>query len=215
MTSSIVESPGRPAFYLHPALWAVVNLLVALYGIIFKGWNLQPIVYLFWMEVIFNIGSALIRVAGALDSRPFWQTIGQKLFFLLGGGVLGIAFILLTVTFTFKVFEGGINSEGFAGINRQVYILALNYLVALLLHYFLNGRYRSASPAGELMPAFVYLLILLAIIMVITQHLLPKYPGADQALWTGLAVVGVKFAVDLLFAGFRKPLRDAMTSRES
>lgn len=194
--SPIIDSPVRPAFYLHPVLWAVVNLLVALYGIIFKGWNLQPIVFLFWMEVIFNIVSALIRVAGALDSRPFWQTFGQKLFFLLGGGALGIAFILLTVTFTYKVFDGGFNSEGFAGIQYQIYILALNYGVALLLHYFFNGRYRTASPAGELMPAFVYLLVLLAIIMVITQHLLPKFPGADHVLWTGLAVVGVKFVVD-------------------
>ena len=46
------------------------------------------------------------------------------------------------------------------------------------------------------MPAFVYLLVLLSIIMVITQHLLPKFPGADHVLWTGLAVVCVKFEVD-------------------
>lgn len=169
---------------------------MALYGILFKGWNLQPIVYLFWMEVIFNIASALIRVAGALDSQPFWQTFGQKLFFLLGGGVMGVAFIMLTVSFTFRVFDGGFHSEGFAGINRQVAILGLNYGAAVLLHYFLNGRYRTAGPAGELIPTFVYLLVLLAFIMVITQHLLPRFPDADQALWTGLAVVSVKFAVD-------------------
>ena len=85
MANSIVESPIRPVFYLNPALWAVVNLLVSLYGILFKGWNLQPIVYLFWIEVILNILSALIRVAGAMNGQPFWQNIGQKLVFLLGG----------------------------------------------------------------------------------------------------------------------------------
>ena len=210
MANSIVESPIRPVFYLNPALWAVVNLLVSLYGILFKGWNLQPIVYLFWIEVILNILSALIRVAGAMNGQSFWQNIGQKLVFLLGGSALGIAFIMLTVTFTFKVFDGGFKSEGFGDIHYQVYILAFNYLAALLLHYFLNGRFRTAEPAGELMSTFVYMLVLLVIIMVITQHILPKFPGADQAMWTGLVVVGVKFAVDWIFSSVRKSLREVV-----
>lgn len=184
----------------NPNLWVAGNLLILLYGVLLRGWSLQPIVYLFWMEVVINVASALIRVAGAMDNQAFMSTLPAKIGILFFGGVMGIAFIMLTVTFTFGVFEGGFNAQGFDNVPMQVYLLAANYLLALLLHYFLNGRFRQANPIEELMSTFVYLLILLAFLMVLTQFVVPKFisAGADIALWTGIAVVAVKFMVDRL-----------------
>lgn len=184
----------------NPNLWAAGNLLILLYGVLLKGWSLQPVVYLFWMEVVINIIVALIRVVFAMDKQAFLSTLPSKIGTLLFSGVMGIAFIMLTVTFTIGVFEGGFNAQGFEDVPIQVYLLAANYLLALLLHYFLNGRFRQANPVEEMMGTFVYLLILLAFLMVLTQFIVPKVvsAGTDIALWTGLAVVAVKFMVDRL-----------------
>ncbi|OWY24410.1 hypothetical protein B6N25_02290 [Sphingobacteriales bacterium TSM_CSS] len=182
----------------NPNLWVAGNLLILLYGVLLKGWNLQPLVFIFWVEVILNVASALIRVVFAFNKQPFLATLPSKIGMLLFGGVMGIAFIMLTVTFSFGVFEGGFKSDGFEQIPWQVRLLALNYVLALLLQYFLNGRYLEANPADELMGTFMYLLILLALLMVLTQFLIPKVAvaGSSIALLTGLTVVLVKFMVD-------------------
>lgn len=214
MSSAIIEESPDRALWRHPAVWAIINLLITLYGILFKGWSLQPIVYIFWIEIILQIISTLIRVLGAMNGRPFWDTIGQKIFSLLFGSAMAVAFILLSVTFTFNVFKNGVEANGFEGINEQVTILIINYIAALLLQYFLNGRYRNASPVGELASTMVYLLILLAFIMVITQHLAPRYAGEHAPLWTGLAVVGVKFVVDWFFAAAKRPLSNLFSEAD-
>ncbi len=205
MVARITEQPiVSPT--AKPAWWAILNLLITLYGVVFKGWGLQPVVFIFWVEVIYSVIAALIRVVGAMDDRPFLDTIGQKIVFLFGGTALGIAFIMLSVTFTIGAFEGGFQTSDFAGIRNQVLLIALNYGAALVIHYFLNGRFRHANPAGELIPTFVHLLVLLVFIMVITMHLLPKFPNLNHALWAGLAVLLVKFAVDWMFSGLGRKI---------
>lgn len=213
MPSAIIDNQVR-VWWRQPALWAVANLLITLYGIVFKNWSLQPIILIFWIEIMLQLASTMVRAAAAFDNRPYWDNIGQRLFALLFGVVMGTAFIMLSVAFTINVFDSGFKSEGFGDVRYQVWILIINYLASLVLHYFLNGRFRSASPVGELASTVVYLLILLAFIMVITQHLAPRYAGEKAALWTGLAVVGVKFVVDWIFAGARKPLRQMFSEND-
>ena len=178
--------------------WPAINLMIVLYGILIKGWNLQPVIFIFWIQVMLIVAMALIRVATAMDGQPFLATLGQKILLLFFGGVLGAAFIMLTVTFTFRVFEGGFRVQGFQNISTQSRLLIASCAIALLLNYFLNGRFRLASPAEELGRAFIYLLILTVWIMAITQFVVPRFAGAAASLWTGLAVVVVKFVVDWL-----------------
>ena len=186
-------------------LWAIINLLITLVGIFFLHWSLQPIIYLFWLEVILNVASALIRAAGAMDGKPFLETLKQKVFLLIAGTVMGIAMIMLTVTFTIGVFEN-FDFESFIGIQEAILILAGNYVLALLLNFFFNGYFRNANPVAELMSTLIYLLVLLVIIMVITQHLIPSLNLKNNAMWIGLSVVGIKFLVDFLASYFRTPL---------
>ena len=186
-------------------LWAVVNLIITLVGIFFLHWSLQPIIYLFWLEVILNVVSALIRAMGAMDGKPFFETLKQKIFLLLAGTVMGVAMIMLTVTFTIGVFED-FDFESFAGIQEAVLALAGNYVLALLLNFFFNGRFRKANPVAELISTLIYLLILLVIIMVITQHLIPSLNLENNAMWIGLAIIGIKFLVDFLASYFKTPL---------
>lgn len=205
MKQGILDQTIRPYGLLRPAWWAVFNFAITLYGVLFKGWSLQPLVFVFWLEMVFSVATALFRAAAALDGRPFWATLLSKIFWLTAGIALGIAFIVLSVTFTIGVFEGGLKAGAFGGIRMQVVLIALNYIVALALHYFLNGRFRKATPVVELMQTFVYLLVLLCLIMLLTQHLIPAYADKkQQALWIGLAVIGVKFVVDWLTTALRE-----------
>jgi hypothetical protein len=39
------------------------------------------------------------------------------------------------------------------------------------------------------------------------MHLIPRYPQLNQALWVAIAVVVLKFLVDLLFAKIGQPMK--------
>lgn len=185
-------------FFVNNAYWwAIINLLITLTGILFLGWSLQPIIFLFWMEVIFNLVAAFIRVMGAMDGQPFLHTLWRKVLLLFFGSIMGTAMIMLAFSFTIGVFDKEFDTESFRGISASTWILGGNYAVALLTNFFFNGRFRKADPVTELVSTFVYLLILLVLIMAVTQHLIPALKLQDANRWVGLGVVGVKFAVDM------------------
>jgi hypothetical protein len=209
MKNSILDTP----LLRHSKPWwqPFLSLFVTLYGILVLGWNLQPIVVLFWWEVILMVGAALIRMLFALDSKAFFDNLMHKIILLIGGGVMSCAMIMLAVTFSFKAFEGGLQSEGFDSIPAQTRILTISYVLGLIFHFFANGRYKTASPIGELMRTLVHLLVLLALLMVLTMHLIPSYPQLNQAKWVGVAVVVVKFVVDWLFTQFDKTVESGKT----
>lgn len=206
MFYKIIESP----LLQHPKAWwlPVVSLLITLQGIFFLGWNLQFIVMIFWWEVILMLSASFIRMVFAMDNQPFLNTILPKIGMLIFGGVMGVAFIMLTVTFTFKVFDGGFNSTGFEKLPSRINMLILGHILALIVHYFMNGRYKTANPMGELMSSFIHLLVLLGLLMALTMHLIPKFPQLNQALWVGVSIVVLKFIVDMLFSKIREPFKD-------
>ncbi len=195
----------------HPRPWwlPVLTLGITLYGIFVLHWDLKPIVFLFWWEVILIVGSALVRMLFALDGRRFTDNMGQKIFFLLGGLLMGATFVMFSVTFTFQAFSGN-DYSALAGIGNEVRIMVAGYLLGLIVHYFGSGYFRKASPAAELMAPFVHLLVLLAFLQALTMHLIPRYPQLDQATWVAVALVVLKFAVDMLFAQIGKPLRQSL-----
>jgi hypothetical protein len=193
----------------HPKAWWIpfISLGITLFGIFYRNWNVQPIVYFFWWEVILMIGAALIRMLFAMDNQPITAHLFQKIGLLLGGILMGSMFVMLSVAFTFKAFEN-IKSGSLSGMSTQVRLLQISYVLGLCLHFFANGRYKTASPSGELMSVFVHLLVLLALLMALTMHLIPKFPQLNQVIWIAVALVLVKFFVDLLFAKIRLPLTD-------
>lgn len=198
MSSNILDTP----LLRYPRAWwlPLLSLALNLSGIIFLGWNVQPVVFMFWYEVILILAFAIIRMLFAMNEQPWHANIWQKAGMLAGGMVLGGAMVLLTVTFTFKAFEGGFVSNGFEHIPFQTKVLLLGYIAGLGIHYFGNGYYRKARPMSEWMPAFIHVLILLVLIMPVTMHLLPRYPDLNQAVWVAVTVVLVKFVVDALFS---------------
>jgi hypothetical protein len=186
--------------------------MVTLYGILFQGWGMQSVVFLFWWELILVLGAALVRVAFALDGKPVAATLVQKIGVLFFGVVMGGAMVLLAVTFSFKGVSGAGASDGSLGeVYTQSRLLTGSYVLGLVFHYFANDRFRTANPFGELMLPLVHLLILLALLMPITMHLLPNYPQLNQARYVALAVVVVKFVVDGFFTRYKADVKEMTT----
>ena len=195
----IIENPAFDSFRIPPLAWAAINVAFSLVGILFLGWSLAALVYLFWIEVFLTLSVALVQAVFAMDGKPFLATIGSKIFSLVIGGFFSIAFFMLMVTFTFDAFYSEMGNSSFANIGWQLIILFLNYFFAMLFHYFLSGDFRVANPMSEVMKPFVRLLFLGCTLMVITMHILPKYPELHFAKWTAGAILVLKFLADWFF----------------
>ncbi|MCC6411053.1 MAG: hypothetical protein IT270_05315 [Saprospiraceae bacterium] len=207
MPNALLDNPGLQT----PKPWwqPLFSLLITMYGIVFQGWGMSSVVFLFWWEIILMVGAALVRVVFAMEGRPVWETVVKKLGVLIFGVVMGGAMIMLAITFSINGFN---SSDGSLGdIVTQSRLLIGSYLLGLVFHYFSNGRFRTADVFGELMLPLVQLLILLALLMPITMHLLPKYPQLNQARYVAVAVVLVKFVVDSIFSRYKAEVKEIQT----
>jgi small neutral amino acid transporter SnatA (MarC family) len=211
MGNRFVSSP----LVQHPTAWwtPIITLAITVFGIIFLGWHIQPIVYFFWWEVILMITSALIRMFFSLNGQPFFEKLLFRLGLLAAVTVLGILFVMLSVTFTINAIDNFSGSE-FRGIAQQIKLLQLSYLAGIIVHFFANGRYKTANPFDELSGVFIHLLILLSILQAFTMHLIPRYPHLNQAMWVVIAVVVIKFLIDLLFAKIGSPMKAIFSKHE-
>ena len=203
MINKILESP----FLNQPRAWwlPLSSLIITLHGIFFLHWDLQPIVFLFWWEVVLMVSSALIRTLFAMEGQPFFDTLQGKIWLLILGVIMGGLFIIFSVTFTSKPFESGNSIFGLESISFQKNMMTVGYVVSLVFHYFANGYFRKAKPMNEMIP-FIHLWILLAFLQALTKHLIPAYPQLNQVMWTGISLVTLKFITDNFFARIRQSL---------
>ncbi len=197
-----------PLFLQNRPWWlSLLMLLITLHGILILKWNLQPIVFLFWWEVILLVSASLIRMLFAMNSEPFRKTLLSKIGLLIGGVFLGGTFIIFSVIFTFTVFKDGGDYKSLSNISVQKNMMTLSYIIGLVVPYFANGNYKKANPIVEIILPFLHLLVLLAFLQVLTMHIIPKYPQLEQAMWIGVSLVVVKFIVEMIFARIKQPFK--------
>lgn len=192
--------PQHPLLQAQRPWWQpAVSLVITLYGILVHGWGMQAVVFLFWFETMLIVGAGLIRALFALDGKPVLATLALKVLVLSFGTVMGGAMIMLAVAFSIEGMKFSAGDGSLGNIYIESRILLASYAIGLLLHYFLNRRFRTASPVGEMMVPLLHLLAMLCMIMPITTHLLPNYPHLDTARYVALTVVAVKFLGDTVF----------------
>lgn len=202
--------PSRPFLQARRPWWQpLVSLFVTLVGILWGGWGLQAVVFLFWWETMLIVAAALVRVLFALDSKPVLHTILPKLGSIVFGVMLGGAAILLAVALSLegmsKEFDGSITHVG-----TESRLLLASYAVGLIIHYFLNGKFRTANPIAEVLASMMHLLIVLIFIMPVTMWILPAYPEHGQSLGVALTVVLAKFTGDALFTRYSEDLKKSI-----
>lgn len=200
MSNNVIELPLIR--FLSNKWIPFISLGITLYGILVLGWRIEPIVFFFWWEVILMLSTALIRMLFAMGGKPFIIYLFLKISLLAGGLFMGAVLIMLSVAFTMRSF-GDFDGESFKGIYIQVRLLMISYAIGLILYYFMNGRYKTANPTVEIVSVFFHLVFLLAILMIFTMFIIPRFPQLNQALWATIALVVVKFVVDFLVAHIR------------
>ena len=181
-----------------------VSLLISLFGILVLNWDFQHLIILFVWEIILMLSFAIIKMMFAQNDLPFYTTLVEKLIYLVIGFFIGAFFILLSIMLISNSIQTNSLFEQLRKINYQIYTLTLGYFAGLFLDYFGNQKHKLASPRGEMTP-FIHVLVILAFLQGFTHHLLPSFPNLNQAVWGIVALVVIKFLVDLLFSFFQNP----------
>jgi hypothetical protein len=198
----------RPFFAQSRPVWLPVwTLCLTLYGVMVLHWDVQPIIYLFWCETALMLAVGLIKTVFAMNGQTFSQTILLKLFLLSGGVTTAVGLAFFAFLFTFQGFAEGGDFTKIHAIATQRNLMALGYAVQLGIHFFANGAYRKASPIGEMILPLIRLLTLLGFLQVFTMHWIPNYVATNQAMWIVVALVVVKFVVDVVFTRINAPFQ--------
>ena len=188
------QSPWLPVF----------SMLLSLFGVVFLNVDFQHIIILFVSEIIVMLLLSLIRMVFAMNELPFNKTVVEKLVYL----GLGIFIGSLFVTFSLIIIREAIQTATFFAeirkIQYQIYVLTFGYIVGLFSNYFASEKFKSASPISQMTP-YIHVLAILAFLQAFTVHLLPSFPNLNQAVWGIVALVLVKFLIDLLFSFFQNP----------
>lgn len=207
-----MSTPQHPLLQAQRPWWQpAVSLAIPLYGVLVHGWGMQAIVLLFWWETLLIVGAGLIRATFALDGKPVVSTLAMKLLVLPFGVVMGGAMIMLSVVFSIDGMKFNAGDGSLANFYTESRLLLASYAFGLLLHYFLNRRFRTANPVGEMMAPLLHLLVVLCMIMPITAYLLPNYPHLDATRYVALTVAAVKFIGDTILIRLHDHARSFMS----
>jgi hypothetical protein len=203
MKENFVAFDSQRLQYAHGL--PILSMLISLFGILILDWDFQYLIVLFACEIFLMLAFALVRMFFARNNQPFYETLLQKLFFL----VVGIFIGSILIVFSFLIIKESLKIETFfteiRKIQNQIYSLAFGYFISLFLNYFGNQKYKSAVPVLQL-GAFFHVLIILGILKIFTGFVLPNFPNIDQAVWGIVALILVKFMVDLLFGFFQNKI---------
>ena len=187
---------------LHQSKWMpFISMAISLYCILLLKYDYQHIIILFIWEILLIMFFSLIRMLYANEGLPSSKVYVEKFIWL----VLGLAWGSFFIVLSFSILSKSLKSESFidelVGVLEQISILFVGHVEAIFSNYFRNNRYKMAEPRNQ-MASFIHVLVILAFLQLFTSHLIPSYPILDQAVWGIVALVLVKFCVDLLFNFF-------------
>lgn len=206
-------SPGRAAPAARPAwgsptVWALIAAnLLPLYGVLALGWEVFPVMVLFWME---NIMIGVLNVLRMLLASPgraaAWvPKLFVAAFFCVHYGL----FTAVHGLFVFTLFGGDAYRALVDGLwageaaRRAITeftlwpalaALAASHVFSFLFNYLGRGEFRDASPAALMHAPYGRVIVLHVTIIfggILTQAL-------RSPLWALLPLIAFKIALDLL-----------------
>jgi len=137
--------PPKGSWFRRPLLSLVVANTIPLWGVLFLGWSVFSVVFLYWAENLavgfFNVlKMACAKGTGRPDRQPKWLLIP---FFLVhyGGFVAGHG---LFVILLFAKSKAGF-FEMLASVQYGLIALFASHAVSFVDDYLLNGEYLSAK----------------------------------------------------------------------
>jgi hypothetical protein len=195
------EAKGAP---VSVALLVAANL-VPLYGVLFWGWEVFPLLVLFWAE---NVVVGVLNVARMLcvdpADLPLWAA---KLFFVpffcvhYGMFTAGHGAFVLSGMFGGKAYRtSGFDPTGAAlavfqdfGLWLPVGVLAASHLFSFFWNYLWRGEYRRASVPALMMKPYGRVIVLHVTIIFGGMAAL----ALGSPVWALLLLLGIKVAIDV------------------
>ena len=197
---------------LHQSKWMpFISMAISLYCILLLNYDYQHVIILFIWEIFLVMFFALIRMLYANEGLPTAKVYVEKFIWLILGSSLGVFFITISISILSKSFTATSVLDELVGVLEQISILFVGHVEANFSNYFRNNRYKTAEPRNQMI-SFIHVLVILAFLQLFTVHLIPSYPNLDQAVWGIIALVLVKFFVDLLFTFFQNPTFNSKNS---
>lgn len=187
VSAPFVRAPSIPS-----AVGLVVANLVPLVGVLFFGWSLFGVMWLYWAENGVIGAFALLRILTAGEGH------GQKPvmapFFAVHFGI----FWTVHGTFVASLFGPGHGDAALRALGRDLQVegllaLVLSHGASFALNYLGRGEWRATSPGAEMVKPYGRVVLLHVVILV----------GGFLVATTGAGVlalalfVGLKTALDL------------------
>ena len=200
---SLIAPLKNPAVWRSPSVvLLVVANLIPLGGVLFLGWRVFPIMFLFWLE---NVVIGVFNVLKLLLARGPGSPLGVKIFlvpfFMVHYGIFTLVHgVFVSVMFSTNWRSGG--GDPFPNADRVPALVAENHLGWALLalvvshafsfatNYVMNGAYRTAvAPAVMMQPYGRVVVLHLAIL-----------GGGFLVMFMGMPLVGLALLVALKIA---------------
>jgi len=191
-----------PRFSLSAAVLVAANL-VALYGVLRHGWDVFPLILLYWIE---NVVLGLLNIARMLcvdpgDRAAWLGKIFTVPFFCVHYGM----FTAIHGSILLGVFGKGYQSDGFSplpgasqavvdyGLGFAVVAVAASHLFSFFWNFLWQGEFRRAS-LSELMEQPYHRVVVLHLVILAGGF---AVAALGSPLWALIPLVAIKTALDV------------------
>lgn len=177
-------------------LWLLISLAIPVIGVLWLHWDLEGLIYLFWVEMILWGVFGLLRLLLALDGRSFISGLLSRLF--LGGAfaVLYIGLLLLVIGYSLKGLDTDALAQSATAANRglglALIVLFVRFLTEFSRDYLLAETFRLQAPMEVIFETFAFALPLACVILFALVPYAEKAGGATANLAIVLGILLTK-----------------------
>jgi hypothetical protein len=120
--------------------------LFPIFGVLYLGWSLPNILYLYWAESAIIGFFNILKMATAQGGEPPKNKLFFTCFFMIHYGLFMVVHFVFLTIILLKAFEAqGLNIGLLSSIRWGLILLFLSYSSSFLANYIGKGEYKSAS----------------------------------------------------------------------
>ena len=199
MVSFLARLKISPAEFKRISVIAIIiTNLIPIYGVLFMGWQVFPVIFLYWIEnVIIGISNVLKMLLSSPGSPGQWVAKFFMIpFFCVHYGMFTLVHGIFILVFFGGYMKSGspmpgisdlLNLIGSLQIGGAVLALMLSHTVSFITNYIGNGEYKQASLSDLMAQPYGRVIILHLTIMI----------GGFLMMALGSPVVGLVFLIVL------------------
>lgn len=178
-------------------LGIVLVNLVPLGGVLFFGWSIFEVIFLYWFENVAIWASHFLKMKLAEKANPTAGTESQANFFAMHYGMFTFVHGIFVVALFGVVMEGFVNYRG--GIEGPVFAVFIWQFASLVLEYGAANGFKGVK-SEDLMFQPYPRMIALHITIIAAGWLIGE---AGSPVWTLVILVVLKTVGDVLFQIFQ------------